>query len=95
MKRYEYIKKQATELFDLCKKRDKLHERTMQDLTPKAAQKLSSELNWLGMHIDQTKERIGFAMGFLNIEDLRSEYRPSSFHKYDGIRKEMENLKLD
>lgn len=96
MKRHEYIKKQAAELDRLCKKREKMSARRSSDNTSvKMVQNLEAELNWLGMQIGQTEERILFALGRLTLEDVREEWRPSAWHRYDGIRFELEKLKFD
>jgi len=95
MKRHEYIKKQAIELNSLCSKREKLKQRYNSDLSPKMAQNISAELNFLGMSIDQTEERLSFALGRLLPENARQEYRPSPFHTYKGIRFELEKTVFD
>lgn len=95
MKREEYIKSLATELYRMRKRRDNLSGKDLMEMTPKAAQKHNADLNWLGMEMSKTEERIGFAMGFLTLDDLREYYEPSAWHKYEGVRKEMENLKLE
>lgn len=96
MKKYEYIKRHASELYRLCEKRKKISNRyTSGECTHKQMQKLNAELNWLGMEINKTEERILFALGRLLPEDAQSEYNPSPFHKYEGIRKELEKLKFD
>jgi len=33
----------------------------------------------------KNEERLGFALGYLKLSELRNFYEPSSFHKYDGI----------
>ena len=95
MKRYEYIKKHATELSKLCVKRKKVSERYQSDISQKMKQNLNAELNFLGMHIEQSEERLSFALGKLLPENAISEYRPSQFQRYDGIRKELENTKFE
>lgn len=57
--------------------------------------KIDVDLNWLGMQIEQTKERIAFALSFLSPEDARKEYFPSEFHRYPGIREELEGLNFE
>jgi hypothetical protein len=96
MKRHDYIKTHAAILKRDCDKRDKLSARyTSGDLTHKATQKLNAELNFLGMNIAQTEERLAFALGLLLPERAREEYRPSPFHTYKGIRQELERTKFD
>lgn len=96
MKRQDYIKQQALELKRACDKRAKLSERYISgNLTHSAMQKLNAEMNWLGMQIDQTEERLLFALGKLLPENAREFYYPSGFHKYNGIRKELEKIKFD
>jgi hypothetical protein len=96
MKRHEYIKAQAMELSRLCKKREKVSARYISgDCTYSAMQKLNAELNWLGMDINKTEERLAFALGRLLPEHCIKEYNPSAFHRYEGIQKELENLKFE
>lgn len=96
MKRHEYIKAQAMELSRLCKKREKLSERyTSGNCTYSAMQKLNAELNWIGMDINKTEERLSFALGYLLPENAIKEYNPSGFHRYEGIQKELERIKFD
>lgn len=95
MKRADYIKQQATILKRLCDQRDKKRGCDLMQLSPKQAQKRSADLNFLGMDIERTKERLAFGLGLLLPEDARKEYRPSSFHRYDGIGKELEKTKFD
>lgn len=96
MKRHEYIKKHAAELYRLCEKRSKLSKNYLDgDHTPKRKQAMNNDLNWLGMQIAQEEERLAFALGKLLPENAQSEYRPSSFHRYEGIRKELETTKFE
>lgn len=95
--REEYILKQARELQRIAKKRLKLLNRSnegYQNFTPKAWSKLTAEMSWEAMHYEKTRERLGYALGFLNKEDLRGTYEPSGWHTYEGIKKEVENLKF-
>jgi len=95
MKRQDYIKKQASELKRLIDSQEKKNARYCSgNLTHSAMQKLNADMNWNGMHISQTEERLAFALGYLLPENARQEYQPSAFHKYDGIRKELENTKF-
>lgn len=95
MKRADYIKQQATILKRLCDQRDKKQGCDLMQLSPKQAQKRSADLNFLGMNIEKTKERIAFGLGLLLPEDARKEYCPSYFHRYDGIGAELEKIKFD
>jgi len=97
MTREEYILHQARELNKSAKKRKKLLERSYDtsQMTQNAVKKLYAEMNWEGMHYSKIEERLGFAMGYLKLEDLRDSYEPSGWHKYPGIRKEMEKLIFD
>ncbi len=96
MTREEYIFNQAKELKKLSTKQKKLSERSMSgNLTQKATQNLHADMNWVGMEKSKTEERLGFVMGFLRLSDLREFYEPSAYHKYNGIRAEMEKLKFD
>lgn len=95
MKRAEYVKQQAVILKRLCDQRDKKTRCRLMESTSKKAKKIDVDLNWLGMQIDQTKERIAFGLGFLSPEDVRKEYFPSEFHRYPGIREELERLNFE
>jgi len=97
MTREEYILIQARELNKIAEKRKKLLERSYDtsQMTQNSVQKLYADMNWEGMHYGMTEERLGFAMGYLKLEDLRDTYEPSGWHKYPGIKKEMERLKFD
>ena len=96
MKRHEYIRQQANELAKLCKKREAVSARRISgDLSPKQCQKLEAELNWLGMHIGQTEERLLFALGRLQPHEAREEWQPSAWHRYDGIRAELERIEFE
>ncbi len=97
MTKEDYILIQARELSKLAKKRKKLSDRSMDTsgMTQKAIQKLHTDMNWEGMNYSMTEERLGFALGHLTLDDLRDTYEPSAWHKYKGIRGEMERLKFD
>lgn len=95
MKRADYIKQQAIILKRLCDQRDKKTRCRLMESTSKKANKIDVDLNWLGMQIDQTKERIAFGLGFLSPEDARKEYFPSEFHRYPGIKEELERLNFE
>ena len=95
MKRADYIKQQATILKCLCDQRDKKSRSDSTELSSKQAQKRGAALNFLGMNIEQTKERIAFGLGLLLPENARKEYRPSSFHRYDGVGVELARTKFE
>ena len=97
MTREDYILIQARQLSKTAKKRKKLHEKSCDTsgMSQKAIEKLYTEMNWEGMNYSMTEERLGFAMGYLKLEDLRETYEPSGWHSYKGIRGEMEKLKFD
>ena len=97
MTREDYILIQAKQLKSTAVKRKKLHEKScdISGMSQKAIQKLYTEMNWEGMNYSMTEERLGFAMGYLKLEDLRETYEPSGWHSYKGIRGEMEKLKFD
>lgn len=95
MKRADYIKQQAVILKRLCDQRDKKSGTDLMQLSPKKAQQHSADLNWLGMNIEQTKERIAFGLGLLLPENARKEYQLSAFHRYDGITNELSKIKFD
>lgn len=62
----------------------------LSDLTPKRRQKLNADLSWEYMHLNMNKERIGVALGCLRPEECAEFYEPSGWHKYNGVRTEME-----
>jgi len=95
MTKEDYILHQAKELVRIRKKRDKLRSINLLEVTQKKAQAISTDLNWLGMDYSKTEERLGYALGLLNIGDLRDEYEPSGFHRYPGIKGEVAQLKFD
>jgi len=96
MKRQDYIKQQGVNYKSLVDQREKKSLRyTSGELTHKATQKLNADLNFLGMEIAKTEERLSFALGFLTPEKAREYYEPSPFHKYKGIRFELEKIKFD
>lgn len=95
MKRADYIKLQAVILKRLCDQRDKKSGTDLMKLSPKQAQKHSADLNWLGMDIERTKERLAFGLGLLLPENARKEYRPSGFHVYNGIGEELSRIKFE
>lgn len=95
MKRANYIKQQATILKRLCDQRDRKRCCDLMQLSPKQAQKRSADLNFLGMDIERTKERLAFGLGLLLPENAREEYRPSSFHRYDGIGVELDKTDFE
>lgn len=81
MKRQDYIKDQASILKRLVDKREKTSKRYLSDdMSHKQKQNLNAELNFLGMEISKTEERLAFALGFLIPDNAKKEYRPSAFH---------------
>ncbi len=96
MKRQDYIRQQAATYKSLCDKRDKLSKRCIEeDMTPKKRQSIGAELDFLGMNIGQTEERLKFALGAITPEQCRIQWQVSAFHVYDGIRCELERIKFD
>jgi len=97
MTKEEYILIQAKELNKTAKKRKKLLEKSYDtsQMTQNAIQKLYANMTWEAMEYEKTRERIAFASGGLSLNELRDFYEPSGWHKYEGIRKEMEKLKFD
>lgn len=96
MTRAEYIKKHAVELVKLEKKMQRLSERYRDpNASRKQVQKLNVEMNWTGMEIAKTEERLAFALGYLIPENAQETYRPSEWHEYPGIRPELESTKFD
>jgi len=96
MTKEEYILNEAKNLKRSAQKRKKLLEKSYNTtgMTPKAIQRLHAEMNWEAMHYAMTEERIGFALGRITLDELRDSYEPSGWHKYNGIRGEMEKLKF-
>jgi len=94
MTREEYIVKQSKELLRLVRQRKKLNARvTLHDqMSSKAFDKLNTDIHWLCMNIDKTRERIGYVLGYLTLLELRDEYQPSGWTKYKGIKGEMLTL---
>ena len=80
----------------MSNQRKKLNARvaTHDQMSRKAFDKLNTDISWLCMEIDKTKERIGYVLGHLILFELRDEYSPSGWHTYKGIKGEMENLKF-
>jgi len=64
-------------------------------MSVKSSGRLNSEYSFLLMEINKTEERIGFALGFLLLTELRAIYEPTGWQKYEGIKGEMENLKFE
>ncbi|HYG84548.1 MAG TPA: hypothetical protein VD907_06770 [Verrucomicrobiae bacterium] len=95
MKRYTYIKKQADELFRLNEKMEKLSDRYQSENTSqKQIQKINAEMNWLGMQIGQTEERIAFGLGLIQPEQVQKEWNPSGWHRYAGIEEELKRVEF-
>lgn len=96
MTKSQYIRKHAIELDKLSKRMRKLSDRYRDPSTSKSqVEKLNAEMNWVGMHIGQTEERIAFALGYLLPEEAQEFWEPSGWHTYPGIRKELERVKFD
>jgi len=97
MTKEEYIVNQSKELLKMVKKRKNLNSRLFKhdQLTDKAWQKLNTDLSWICMEIDKTRERIGYALGCLTLFELRDEYSPSGWHTYQGVKEEVKLLKFD
>jgi hypothetical protein len=96
MTKYEFANIQAKELVRLEKKKKKINERIFSgDLSYKQTQKIHADLSWVCMHISMCEERLSFALGFITLDQLTAEYKPSGWHTYSGLRKELENLKFD
>lgn len=97
MTKEEYILIQAKQLNASAKKRKKLLEKSYDtsQMTQKATEKLYNDMNWEAMSYGMTEERLMFALGCKTLDELRDFYEPSGWHKYKGIRAEMEKLKFD
>lgn len=95
MKRQDYIKLQSVELKKSMDKSDKLRDKWLICNDLKESKKLSNELNYLNMSIEKTKERIGFALGYISADEVQSEFCLDAMHVYPGIKEELLNLKFD
>lgn len=73
--------------FNLVNNHDKLSE--------KRWSKLNADYSFLLMEIDKTKERIGYVLGYLTLFEMRDEYNPTGWHKYQGVKDEVKSLKFD
>ncbi|MCA0846088.1 regulator [Salipiger thiooxidans] len=83
------LKRQLQSLTRMRKQQIKLSEKSLQDMSPKQAQKASADQSWLGMEIDKAMREAHAAAVDLGIADARGadsygpvEYRPSAFHHY-------------
>ena len=94
IKKEQYIKQIAAGLFDNRKRIDNLHSKNTSLMSLSQRSKHEAALNWECMLKSKNEERIGIALGLLKISELRDFYEPSSFHKYDGISGEMQNIKF-
>ena len=93
MEKIEYASNHMKSLLKLARRRKKINDILHEDnITAKRRSSLIADLNLISMHIDQDRERIGYALGFINIEDIRDEWVVSGFHNYRGIKEELENL---
>lgn len=94
VKREQYIKQVAGTLFDNRKRIDALQSKDLRNMTQSQRQKHEANLNWECMSKSKNEERLGFALGHLKLSELRDFYEPSSYHKYDGVKSEMQNIKF-
>jgi hypothetical protein len=92
--REKYISDISKSLLKNRIKIDSLHKKNLSNMSQKQRSKHEADLNFECMHKAMNEERLGYALGHLKLSDLRSFYEPSSFHKYDGIRKSMELIKF-
>ncbi|APZ53109.1 hypothetical protein [Salipiger abyssi] len=83
------LTKQLQSLKRMRKQQMKLSDKSLQDMTPKQAQKVSADQSWLGMEIDKAMREAHAAAVDLGIADARTadsygtvDYRPSAFHHY-------------
>ena len=97
MTKEEYILIEAKNLKRSAKKRKKLLEKSYDtsSMTPRAIQKLHADMSWEGMHYAMTEERLGYALGRITLDELKDYYEPSGWHKYNGVKSEMEKLKFE
>lgn len=94
MERIEYAATHMKILSRLAKRREKIRLALENDgsLTDRKISSLRADLTLISMHIEQEKERIGYALGYLSLNDLREEWQPTGFHTYRGLRMELEGL---
>lgn len=92
--REEYIETHAKSLLKMCRQRKQLSQRLMKhdQMSDKSWSKLNADYSFLCMEIAKTEERIVYALGYLTLFELRDEYYPSGWHKYEGIKGEVEKL---
>jgi hypothetical protein len=94
-KKAEYISSQSKSLVALSRKKTNLKNRLKKDLSPKMFQTVSCDLDHTMMEISKCRERIGYVLGFLQIKDLRAEYRPNNWQVYEGVADELMNINFD
>lgn len=96
MTREDYILNQARELKKLTSKMKKMSARYLDDNTSqKARQNLNADMNWCGMYIGQTEERLKYALGVLLPENAQETWEPSGWHSYKGIGDELSKTKFE
>jgi len=94
IEKFNAIKKQAAEVEKSYKKLERLREKTLQCLTPKQAEKVNADMNWLCMEIDKQKHELHclcVEAGIAKREDDRYgevEFNPSPYHSYKHTNRE-------
>lgn len=83
------LQEQVRTLISLHKRRAKISGKSMMDLTPKQAGKVSADLSWIGMDIEKSLRAAHAAAVDCGVADPRGadsympvDFRPSSFHHY-------------
>lgn len=96
MNKEEYIEKHSKILLKLARQKKNLNNRLFNlDLDSKAYRNNVAELDRVCMQYSMTSERIGFALGYLILFEVREEYILNGWQKYQGIKDELRNLKFD
>jgi len=95
--REEYIQKHSMCLLKMSRQKNNMKNRLLksEQMSVKSSGRLNVEYSFLLMEINKTKERLGFALGFLLLSELRAIYEPTGWQLYEGIKGEMEILKFE
>lgn len=96
MSKAEYIEKNSKILLKLERQKKNLNNRLFNlDLGSKAYRNNVAELDRVCMHYSMTSERIGYALGYLTLFEVREEYNLNGWQKYKGIKDELRELNFD
>lgn len=96
MKKYEYISIHAKAYVSLSRKYERLREQIIkEEIGSKRNNKIAVEMGLCAMYLGKERERLGFVLDFLKLEDITKEWRPNGITVYNGIRGELQELKFD